>query len=530
MGWIKRSWLIGRFKGVEVHLHNSMVLLVPLVFVWFRPTTWSSWLYALAVMVGLFVSVLLHEAGHTIAARLCGIGVSKIMLWPLGGFTHMSRVPDRPFHKLVINAAGPLVNIVLALALLIVWLTSRFFWLLLGVEEPFWIHAVYYVLVYMALLNAALVLFNLLPIHPLDGGRVLNALTEMLFGKSAANTIGIVIGIPILLGLVIFGIVMQDYILLGFCILLALGLGTLDLRSRIWINLGINYLFNRAGYHLLSGGYEEAIRIYTRALAKNPQDVSHLLGRAVAYFGSLAFDLAEADLETILKLQPDHWVALQLRGEIHGFREEYDLALADYSRAKEIKPDYAPPYFGCGDVYLEQKQYERALGEYNRGIELLPQLALGFVARSRAHYRLQDIDAAHRDQAQALRLSPQDGLIMSDANQNAYKGELDWAQDFYGWVLEKYPGQWRAYQGRGDAYVANDQPDAAIVDYSQALELAPKEAILYLRRGVAHQKAGRTSQAADDFRQALVLAHKPHLRRRAEKLLDEVTQANPSVV
>lgn len=525
MGLLRQSWLIGRFRDVEVHLHSTMVLLIPLIFVWFHPTGWLEWLNALVIMAGLFVCVLLHEAGHTVAARLCGIGVSKIVLWPLGGFTNMLRSPEKPWHRFIIGAAGPLVNVILALGLALLWLVTMFFPILMGIARPSWAAAFSDMLSRMAFVNVMLVVFNLLPIHPLDGGKVLNALMEMLFGKSVANIIAIIIGIPLLLGLIILGIVTQDYILLAVCILMGLSIGTLDPRSRHWMNLGITYLFNRTGYYHLNGDYDEAIRSHTRALQKNPRLVSHLLGRAAAFINILAYDLAQADIEAALQLSPDHLVALGMRGDIYVLKKEYDLALDCYSRVKTLKPNWALAYFGCGGVYIELKDHQRALDELNRTIELLPLYALFFVIRSLAHYRLQNIEAAHHDQAEALRLSPQDGLIMRNVNQSVYAGYLDWAQDFYGWVLEKHPDQWRAYQGRGDAYAVNNQPDAAVADYSQALGMAPREAILYLQRGLAHQKMGHNGQAADDFRQVLTLTRKSHLRRQAGQLLKQVAGA-----
>ena len=108
---------------------------------------------------------------------------------------------------------------------------------------------------------------------------------------------------------------------------------------------------------------------------------------------------------------------------------------------------------------------------------------------------------------------------MSEINLSFYENYLDWAQDYYGWVLAKFPKEWLAYLGRADAFVINHQPQAALPDYYQALKLRPKEALLYLRRGRAHQVLGNREQAAQDFRQALAWARKTHLRRRAEQLL-----------
>jgi len=138
---------------------------------------------------------------------------------------------------------------------------------------------------------------------------------------------------------------------------------------------------------------------------------------------------------------------------------------------------------------------------------------------------LGNLEAAHHDQAEAIRISPQQALAMSEINLSFYENYLDWAQDYYGWVLAKFPKEWLAYLGRADAFVINHQPQAALPDYYQALKLRPKEALLYLRRGRAHQVLGNREQAAQDFRQALAWARKTHLRRRAEQLLAETEPA-----
>ena len=524
MELFKKSWKIGHFKGVEIHLHVSMLLIVPFIFYLFRPENQIDWLLDLILMTGLLVCVLSHEIGHAVAAQFFGIAVNKIVLWPLGGITHMSRVPQKPIHKLVIGAAGPFISIILALIWGTLWWSSRFSLFSLGSSlDYFWANLIYRTLLSLAILNGVLVIFNLLPIYPLDGGGMFNALMEMVFGKSMANTISVVVGIPFLFGLIVLGVFTHDFILLIFCVMLALGIGTLNPQTSRWINLGINYVFKRTGYHHLNEDYEEAIRGHTKELEKNHKDISHLLGRAIAYLNVTEKDLALKDIEAVLKLDPNHLIALEMRGEMHSLIKEYDSALAYFVRAKSIKPEWPIPYFDCGSMYLEQKQFESALSELNRAIELHSQHPIFFLVRSIAHYSLQDLDSAHRDQAEAIRLSPRLALAMSDLNLSIYDGYLDWAKDYYGWVLEKYPKQWLAYQGRADAYAVNSRPDSAIVDYDHALGLAPQEVTLYLRRGLAYQKMGYAQQASDDFRKVLAITHKTHLRTRAEKLLAETT-------
>jgi len=504
-----------------------MLLIMPTTFYLFHPRSWSEWLISLTSMIGLLVCVLLHEISHTVVAQRLGIPVKQIMIWPLGGFAQLSRIPEKPSHKFIISAAGPLMSFLLALLLGCLWAASWFSLSLWNGLGSFWTSLIYRPILFLAITNGVLVVFNLLPIYSLDGGTMLNALMEMLFSKRVADNISIVIGIPFLLGLIIFGLRTRDYLLLGFCVLLALGIGTLDPRSRRLILLGINYLFQRTGFHHLNEDFDNAIRGHTIALQKNPKDISHLVGRALAYLNLDEHDLSLVDLDTVLQLDPQHVLALEIRGELHSFKKEYDLAMECFNRVKALKPDWAFPYFDLGGIYLEKKDYEQALTEFNRAIALEAQSPLFFLVRSMTYFRMQNLEAAHRDQAEAIRLSPQRALTMSDVNLNVYKGYLVWAQDYYGWVLAKYPKQWMAYQGRADAFVINHQLESAITDYDRAVKLAPKEAILYFRRGMAQTKLGNSNQAETDFQRVIVLTRKSHLQRRAKQLLAENSSLQP---
>jgi len=513
MKLLSRSWKIAQIKGVEIKLHISMLLVLPLIVSLFHPQSAQAWLWAFGWMLGLLLSILLHESGHTLAAKIFGLNVQGITLWLLGGFTQLSHKPHKPVHNLVISAAGPLVSLLLTIILGGLWLTQLFFSF-----DP----SAFDLIFSLAIMNLVLLVFNLLPIYPLDGGEMLNTLGEMVFGKSVANIISIFVGIPFLLGLIVFSVIYGDYVLLVVCLLLILGVGTLNPRSQRWISLGINYVFKRTGYYLMQGDYDSAVQAYTKTLAKNPQDVPSLLGRAIAYLNITEMDLAQSDLAAVLEIAPEHVTALEFQGEIYGLKKEYETALEMYERVKTLKPDWGLPYFDCGSVHLDHNRYEAALHELDRAIELLPQVPLFYLVRSMTQYRLQHFELAQQDQAEALRLSSKDALTMSEVNLTIYEGYLDWAEDYYNWVIEKHPRQWLAYQGRGDARQVNKQLIKAIADYDQALQLAPEVAILYLRRGIAYQDAGNISQAKDDFRSAQKFARLSHIRRRATQLLDQM--------
>jgi Zn-dependent protease/Tfp pilus assembly protein PilF len=513
MQWLNRSWKVGHINGAEIRLHSSMLLIVPVVYMLFRPTSGLEWALALLTMIGLLFSVLLHEFGHTLTAQLFKIEVKSIILWPLGGFSNLGRPPEKPIHNVLICAAGPVVSLMLTLMLGIVGLAMWFFGFG-GIFQS--------IVISLAFINLTLLFFNLLPIYPLDGGGIFHSLVEMIFGQSAANSLSIIVGVPFLLGLMLLSVVIRDPILFVFCILLFLSIGTLNARMRRWINMGYCYLFKRHLYYYMAGEFDLAIQTYTHLLAKNPKDADSLLMRGINHLAAADLESAQADLKATLSIAPKNPTALEFLAEIHALNKEYDVALEIIERVNTIKPDWFLTHFDRGSIYLDQNQIDAALREFNRTIELRTDAPLFYLARSVVHFRQQNITLAHQDQAKALKLSLQDSLTMSEINMGFYRDCLDWAEDYFGWVVKKYPRQWMAYQGRADAYQINGQLMPAIADYNRAIELAPRQAVPYLRRGMAYQKSGQPTLAAEDFRSAQKLARKAHIRRRAGQLLETI--------
>ena len=155
----------------------------------------------LGVLLGL--SVLAHELGHCLAARLLGMRVVGVRLYLLGGVSEMARTPRSPREEAVIAAAGPAVSAILA----------GVFWLVLQAVEPSTV--TWLAVLLLALSNLVVALFNLLPALPLDGGRVLRAGVWRVSGNRGAGTTAAVIG-----GLVI------AVALVGWAVLMIIDEGT----------------------------------------------------------------------------------------------------------------------------------------------------------------------------------------------------------------------------------------------------------------------------------------------------------------
>lgn len=188
---MKWSWKFGEIAGIPLYLHATFLLLL----VWVAITHWLRGHGLVAAFVGasfilaLFGCVLLHELGHALAARKYGIKTRDITLLPIGGLARLERMPDKPQQELWVALAGPAVNVVIAALLYgVVRFTS-------GVEPlAEWTIAGSPFLVQLMRVNIFLVLFNMLPAFPMDGGRVLRALLAGRMEFTRATQIAATIG------------------------------------------------------------------------------------------------------------------------------------------------------------------------------------------------------------------------------------------------------------------------------------------------------------------------------------------------
>jgi Zn-dependent protease len=147
----------------------------------------------------LFMIVLLHEYGHALACKQVGGTANRIMLWPLGGVAYVSP-PPRAGANLWSIAAGPLVNVALVPVFLILGFISRS----LGIPQS--IPDAHSLLRSVAMINVGLLIFNLLPIYPLDGGQIVRSLLWFIFGRARSLTISAVLGLLGVVGLIFLAI------------------------------------------------------------------------------------------------------------------------------------------------------------------------------------------------------------------------------------------------------------------------------------------------------------------------------------
>jgi Zn-dependent protease len=195
------SLLLFKLFGVNVYVHWSWAVIGAFQ-IWRRDNRGAlaggvvhPLGFYIAQYLCLFFIVLLHEFGHALACKSVGGSAERIVLWPLGGVAYV-QPPQRPGAWLWSIAAGPLVNVAL-LPLTIVPL------LVMGgvLVEPW-----FSFLFELAVINAVLLIFNMLPIYPLDGGQILRSLIWFVAGRGLSLLIAASIGIAGAAGLVVFAI------------------------------------------------------------------------------------------------------------------------------------------------------------------------------------------------------------------------------------------------------------------------------------------------------------------------------------
>jgi Zn-dependent protease/CBS domain-containing protein len=175
------SWSIPivRIAGIQLRIHVTFLLLIA----WLALGSAGAAIYVLL----LFLCVVLHEFGHAIAAKSYGINTPDITLLPIGGVARLERIPEEPKQELVIAAAGPAVTAVIALALFLV-VAAR------GAADIAAPIARGDLVVNLFRINVWLLLFNLIPAFPMDGGRVLRALLATRLSYARATQVAATVG------------------------------------------------------------------------------------------------------------------------------------------------------------------------------------------------------------------------------------------------------------------------------------------------------------------------------------------------
>jgi Zn-dependent protease len=196
-----RAWKVGRAFGIDVYIHWTFFLL-PLLMLLMNPEIQGlgAALFFTGLLFAVFFCVLLHEFGHALAARAFGIGTQDITLYPIGGVARLQRMSEKPREEFLIAVAGPAVNVVIAAGLYLGLNAVEAF-------DPAWLATLPgEFLRALMVVNIGLVVFNMIPAFPMDGGRVLRAVLSMMLGHLTATRIAVAVSTVALMLLGLVGI------------------------------------------------------------------------------------------------------------------------------------------------------------------------------------------------------------------------------------------------------------------------------------------------------------------------------------
>lgn len=206
MSW---SVTIGVVKGTVIRLHVTFLLfLIWIAIAHYLQGGWDAAIAGVVFISLLFLCVLLHEFGHIFAARRYGVQTPDVVLLPIGGVARLERIPEKPIEEFVVALAGPAVNVVIAIAL---------FLALGGIVPAAGLDVANPGVTMLGRLlwaNVFLVLFNLIPAFPMDGGRVLRAFLAHRMGYARGTQVAATIGQGLAFAFGLLGLLMGNPLLL----------------------------------------------------------------------------------------------------------------------------------------------------------------------------------------------------------------------------------------------------------------------------------------------------------------------------
>jgi len=196
-----RSFTLFHVRGIRIAVDWSWFLVLFLVIFWASQfygdvlgesgSSSTPFLLATVSAFAFFASIVLHELGHAIVAQRNGIGISSIQLWIVGGMARMDRESDSPATEFKIAIAGPLVTLAIVVVLTAIGIVAAGadgFWQAVLIESDSGVSGVLAMVGWLASINALVLVFNLLPAFPMDGGRVVRAIAWWRSGDRTSAT------------------------------------------------------------------------------------------------------------------------------------------------------------------------------------------------------------------------------------------------------------------------------------------------------------------------------------------------------
>lgn len=208
---------LGKVAGIKIEIHWTFsFILIWVVFLDIQKGgNLNSALLNIVLVLVLFMCVVLHELGHALTAKRYGIGTKKITLLPIGGVALLEKMPEKPGQELVVALAGPAVNVLIAIVLSFFIPFQNYFGLdPAGLEDFLNTSGFQSLLLFLFIANIMLVVFNMIPAFPMDGGRVLRALLAFKLGRVKATEIASGLGQVLAVLFFMLGIFFNPFLIL----------------------------------------------------------------------------------------------------------------------------------------------------------------------------------------------------------------------------------------------------------------------------------------------------------------------------
>ena len=239
---------------------------------------------------------------------------------------------------------------------------------------------------------------------------------------------------------------------------------------------------------------------------QNPKTAEEFFKRASVRFAEDDFDGTIADLNEVIRLQPEQASAWNNRGNAKSDKGDHDGAIADYSEAIRLQPDNAGYWNNRGLAKHAKGDHDGAISDYSKAIHLQPELVIAWSNRGAAKRKKGDHDGAIADCNEAIRLQPDFAEAWGNrGNAKSEKGDHDGAIADYSEAIRLQPDYAGYWNNRGGAKHAKGDHDGAITDLSEAIRLQPNHADAWTNRGGAWIGKQEYDKAIADCEQAIRL-------------------------
>lgn len=270
MSW---SYRLATIRGIDLKVHATFALIVAIAAANWAALGAAGMAFGATLVLLLFACVTLHEFGHALAAQYYGIPVREIVLLPVGGIAFLGRPTRHPMQELVIAAAGPAVNVAIVAVLLpVLYLLGeplRFAPAFLHPEQA--VLSLGEALRWLVSANIGLVLFNLIPAFPLDGGRILRGALGLVMDWSRATRWATTTGQVLAMGMGAWGLVSGQLMLAVIAALIFFSAGATHAEEQGHSVLSTRYVGDACNRHALALNEHDRVSTVTRYLLTSYQ-------------------------------------------------------------------------------------------------------------------------------------------------------------------------------------------------------------------------------------------------------------------